>query len=574
MNKKQEANVAVDVEKGSIESFSINGGTYKGFNSNRLDIDTYGQTQRKITSRHVSLMIIGQSIGSGLFVGVRSPLNTSGSLSFFLAFSVWAILVIYPLMQCVGVMCCYLPIKGSFIHFSARYVDPALGFAASIIYIYTAMMFVCLEATAVAQVISYWTNINPGVWITIAIVAYVCIGLVGANIYGEVEFFASILKVFLILGLMLFSLVSMCGGNPHHDAYGFQHWKEGGLFRSYLVGGSTGKFLGWWNALLWAAFAAGGPDTLALIAGEVQRPRKTISSAAKRTYIRIYLFYIGGIFFLNCLISSVNPRLIELLTTGAQSSAGSPWVIGIEQVGVKGLASLINAAILSSAFSCGNAFFYCSTRSIYSAALAGYLPKFFAKCLRNGSPVYCVGSTFVVSLLAYLNVNEASSNVFNWFVNLATTGLLLAYICMWWSYFGFRRAWEQQNGTIMDSPQYPYYLFARWMHPVITYSGFALTILVLFFNGFWIFFPHQFSVANLFTSYFAPVFFICLFMFWKLLKKTKFISAEDADITTDKQEIDKEEEVEKLDHEEKQARYGTVAWYVRLWKKFYSFCFI
>lgn len=145
-------------------------------------------------------------------------------------------------------------------------------------------------------------------------------------------------------------------GNPHHDAYGFQHWKEGGLFRSYLVGGSTGKFLGWWNALLWAAFAAGGPDTLALIAGEVQRPRKTISSAAKRTYIRIYLFYIGGIFFLNCLISSVNPRLIELLTTGAQSSAGSPWVIGIEQVGVKGLASLINAAILSSAFSCGNAF--------------------------------------------------------------------------------------------------------------------------------------------------------------------------------------------------------------------------
>lgn len=63
-------------------------------------------------------------------------------------------------------------------------------------------------------------------------------------------------------------------------------------------------------------------------------------------------------------------------------------------------------------------------------------------------------------------------------------------------------------------------------------------------------------------------------MFWKLLKKTKFISAEDADITTDKQEIDKEEEVEKLDHEEKQARYGTVAWYVRLWKKFYSFCFI
>ncbi|KAI5967052.1 PUT4 [Candida theae] len=572
MSKKQEStNVFVDVEKGSIESAAVP--FSKGFNSEIPDIEAYGQTQRKITPRHVSLMIIGQSIGSGLFVGVRSPLHTSGSLSFFLSFAVWAVLVIYPLMQVVGVMCAYLPIKGSFIHFSARYVDPALGFAASIIYIYTTMMFVCLEATAVAQVIGYWTDINPGVWISICIVVYLCIGFVGANIYGEVEFFASILKVILILGLMLFSLISMCGGNPHHNAYGFQHWNEGGLFREYLVGGSTGKFLGWWNALLWAAFAAGGPDNLALLAGEVHRPRKTIASAAKRTYLRIYLFYIGGIFFLNCLISSINPKLVESLTSGAQSSAGSPWVIGIEQVGVKGLASVINAAILSSAFSCGNAFFYCSTRSIYSAALAGYVPKFFAKCMPNGSPIYCVAATFAVSLLALLNVNQASSNVFNWFVNLATTGLLLAYICMWWFYIGFRRAWERQHGTTMKSRSYPYYLMAGWMHPIITYVGFALTVLVLFFNGFWIFFPHQFSVANLFTSYFAPVFFICLFVFWKLLKRTRFVRAEDADITSGKQEIDDEEEAEDIEYEQKQAQYDGANWYVKLWRSIYSFCF-
>lgn len=56
-------------------------------------------------------------------------------------------------MQCIGVMCAYLPIKGTFIHYSARYVDPALGFASSLIYIYTCMMFVCIEATAVAQLI-------------------------------------------------------------------------------------------------------------------------------------------------------------------------------------------------------------------------------------------------------------------------------------------------------------------------------------------------------------------------------------------------------------------------------------
>ena len=75
---------------------------------------------------------------------------------------------------------------------------------------------------------------------------------------------------------MLFSLISMCGGNPQHNAYGFQHWKEGGLFRPYLVGGTTGKFLGTYNCLIWAGFAAGGPDVLALIAAEVKMPRKTL----------------------------------------------------------------------------------------------------------------------------------------------------------------------------------------------------------------------------------------------------------------------------------------------------------
>lgn len=586
MGEIKEPTFTVDVEKlagnsedsstPSIGEGTVTNGTKIHYNDfhEKLDVEQYGQTQRKLNSRHVSLMIIGQSVGSALFIGVRSPLNTSGSLSFFLAFAVWAILVVYPLMTVVGVMCCYMPLKGSFFHYSARYVDPALGFASCIIYIYTAMMFVCLEATAVAQVIGYWTDMNPGVWITIAIVLYALIGLVGVNFYGEIEFVTSILKVFLIVGLMMFSLISMCGGNPKHDAYGFQHWREGGLFREYLVPGPTGKFLAWWNSLLWAAFAAGGADNLALISSEVMHPRKNIALAAKRTYIRIYLFYIGGIFFLNCLISSINPKMVESLTNGTTGSAGSPWVIGIEQVGVKGLAALINACIMSSAFSCGNAFFYCSTRSIYSASIAGYLPRFFSKCLSNGAPINCVILTFAVSLLSYLNVSTTTGNVFNWFVNLSTTGLLCAYICMWWSYFQFKKAWEYQNGgNKMQKPQYEYYTGPKWLHPVFTYFGMTLTVLVLFFNGFWIFFPGQFSVANLFTSYFAPVFFICLFVFWKLLKKTHFRTRETADITSGKREIDEEEEADLEMEEQLKSGNEKKGFVYTCGRKINAFCF-
>ncbi|KAI5953352.1 PUT4 [Candida jiufengensis] len=530
----------IDVEKLSLDEneSTTSSNDFKA----KINIEKHGITKRGLNARHVNLMIISQSVGSGLFISIKTPLVTSGSLGFFIAFAIWAFLVVYPLMQAVGILCCWLPIKGSFVHFSGRYVDTSLGFATSIIYIYTTMMFVCLEATAVAQCISYWTNLNPGVWITICIVLYVLMGLVGVNYYGEIEFFTGIMKIFLIVGLMLFSLISMCGGNPKGDAYGFKNWHP--LFKPYLVEGNTGKFLAFWNSLLWAAFAAGGADNLALIAGEVINPRKNIAMAAKRSYIRIYLFYIGGIFFLNSLISANSPLLLDAIKNGGEGAAGSPWVIGIKSVGVKGLDSLINALIMSSAFSCGNAFFYCSTRSIYSAAIAGYLPRFFGKCLKNGAPVYCVMLTFAVSLLSYLNVSNSGVVVFNWFVNLCATGLICAYLCIFWSYFNFRKAWEKQNNLKMKHPQYPYYLGPKFLHPILTYTGLIITILVLFFNGFWIFFPGNFNASNFLTSYFAPIFLVCLFLFWKILKRTKFKTSLTADITTDKKEIDEEEEAE------------------------------
>ncbi|ABN65353.2 Proline-specific permease (Proline transport protein) [Scheffersomyces stipitis CBS 6054] len=567
LDKKDPGSV-IDVEKiGSVDRHYVSTG-FDDFND-KLDPEKYGQTKRKLSSRHVSLMIIGQSIGTGLFIGLASPLMTSGSLSLFIGFLFWAILMIWPLMQAVGEMCSYLPIKGSFLHYCARWVDPALGFACTLIYLYTSLMFICLEAVAVASVIGYWTDISNAVWITITIVSYFFFNIFGVNWYGEIEFFSSMLKVLLIVGLMFFSLISMCGGNPKGDAYGFQHWKEGGLFKSYLVPGSTGQFLGWWNVLIYAAFSCGGPDLLGLIAGEVSLPRKNIGLAAKRSYIRIYLFYFGGIFFMNSLCSSINPDLVNAREAGAVGAGGSPWVIGIRAVGVHGLDSLVNACIMASAWSCGNGFFYGATRTAYSASLAGYLPRFFSKCTKNGAPIYCVMFCSAVSCLAYMSVSTSSATVFNWFINLSTTGLLCTYICMWWCYFKFRKALPAQ-GIDIKSSSYIYYLSPKFVYPYMSYFGLFINILVLFFNGFWIFFPGQFSAANLLTSYFAPVFFIALFLFWKVFKKTHFRSDTEADITTGKEEIDEEEEIEKEYYANHPRKEGII---FKIWYKIADWCF-
>ncbi|WPK22799.1 hypothetical protein PUMCH_000012 [Australozyma saopauloensis] len=530
-----------------------------------IDSRDYGSTKRKLSSRHVALMIIGQSIGTGLYIGLKTPLMDSGSLSLFLGFLFWSVTMIWPLMMAVGEMCSYLPIKGSFLHYAARWLDPAMGFAVTMIYMYTCLMFLCFEVVAFASVVGFWTPVSPAVFISVGLLTILFFNVFGVNWYGEIEFFSSILKVLLIVGLMLFTLITMCGANPKHDAYGFRNWSQGGLMHEFLAKGSTGRFLGLWNVLIYAAFSCGGPDMLGMVAGEISQPRRSIALAAKRTYVRIYLFYIGGVFFMATICSSINPDL--LAARSVSGVASSPWVIGIKSLGVHGLDSVVNAVIATSAWSCGNGFVYGAARSAYSASLAGYLPKIFAKCLPNGCPIYAVGTCMAIGCLSYLSVSASSNVVFNWFINLSTTGLLCTFSVIWLCYFKFKKAVVAQNAEQLDDK---YFKLNKFFYPWLPYWAFGFNNAVLFFNGFWIFFPGKFSVANLFTSYFAPVLFLCLYFGWKLAKKTKWRSVMEADITTGLAEINAEEILEKEFLDATPKKEG-VLW--KIWNKFCDICF-
>lgn len=564
--EKDSKNLSVDIEQvASPNRDYISSGAvdfHDEFNAAK-----YGSTKRKLSSRHVSLMIIGQSIGTGLFIGLKTPLRTSGSLSLFLGFVAWAVTMVWPLMQAVGEMSTYLPIKGSFLHFAARWLDPAMGFAVTIIYFYTSLMFICVEVVAFASVISYWTDALPAIFITIALVTILLFNVCGVNWYGEIEFFSSILKVILIVGLMFFGLIAMCGGTPSGEALGFKNWNSGGVMHSYLVPGATGRFLGFWNVLVYAAFSCGGADLLGMVSGEISQPRKNIALAAKRTYIRIYLFYIGGIFFMNSVCASNNPLLSAAIASGRAGAATSPWVIGIKTVGVHGLDSLVNAVVMTSAWSCGNGFTYGAARSAYSAALAGYLPRIFAKCLRNGCPIVAVSFSMLIGCLSYLSVGKSSNTVFNWFINLSTTGILSTYAVMWMCYFKFKKAVKAQN---LDQQDDRYFKIPRWCTPWLPYWAAFFNALVLFFNGFWIFFPGQFSAANLFTSYFAPVFAVLLFVGWKFWHKTHWRSDLEADLTTGKAEID-EEEILEQEYLATVPRKNGILW--KVWYKVADVCF-
>jgi len=94
------------------------------------------------------------------------------------------------------------------------------------------------------------------------------INLMAVKWYGETEFWAALGKVLLIVGLIIFTFISMLGGNPLKDRYGFRYWKEPGSFAELYYTGNLGKFLGFLQCLIQASFTIAGPDYVSMAAGE------------------------------------------------------------------------------------------------------------------------------------------------------------------------------------------------------------------------------------------------------------------------------------------------------------------
>lgn len=79
------------------------------------------------------------------------------------------------------------------------------------------------------------TKVNPGAFITVALVAIVLINYFGIKFFSEFEFWLSSIKVIVIIALILLSLILVSGGGPDHHATGFQYWKNPGAFHAYIL---------------------------------------------------------------------------------------------------------------------------------------------------------------------------------------------------------------------------------------------------------------------------------------------------------------------------------------------------
>lgn len=486
--------------------------------------------QRHLGVRQVSMIAVGGSIGTALFVSISSGLMAGGPGSLLIAFTAYSI-ILGLVNNCVAEMAIFMPVSGSFVRFAGKWVDPSFGMMAGWNFFLYEACLIPYEVSALILVLQYWSENIPAWAVVIAcIVLYGLINVFAVKYYGEAEFWLSSGKFVLLLMLFSFTFVTMVGGNPQHDAYGFRYWREPGSFAEYITTGDLGRFQGFLGALWSAAFTIVGPEYIAMVAGETERPRILLKSAFKTMYWRFGFFYIIGALCVGISLPYNNPILIE--NSGGNTASASPYVIAMQNMGIRVLPDVTNALMVTSIFSAGNAYVYCGMRTLYGLALEGQAPAFLKTCSKSGIPYYCFAVTMCFTLLSLLAISNSSAQVVSWLASLTEASQLIDYIIICVTYIFFYRACAAQG---LDRDTLPY---KGWWQPYCAYIGLAFEIAILGCYGYETFLPGQWDIGTFF-SYYAMIFFdIIAYAVWKVWKKTSVVKPLEADLIWDRPVID------------------------------------
>ena len=550
-DEKKINNVVSQVDVSDLESSSYN------------KEEAVTQTVRGLKPRHIQLIALGGAIGTGLFVGSGAALSTCGPAPLFMSY-IFMSFMVWTVMNQLGEMATFLPLPGeaTLYAMARRYAGDSFAFTSGWNIYYAQAIIVPAEITAVAFVIEYWTDANSAIFISIFIVCSVALNVLPVKYYGESEFWVSTIKLLCLTGLIIVGIVIFFGGGPAQTGVlGFHYWKTPGAFTEHLVSGNTGRFLALWTAIIKSGFSfILMPEVITATAAEAVYPRRNLPKACDRFIYRLAFFYICGTLVIGVIIGYNDPRLMDAVAAGASGAAGSPFVIGIQNAGISVLPHIINACILTSAYSCGTSLLYGSSRGLYSMALQGDAPKIFAKVNRYGVPIYAVGLTSCFTLLAYLNCSNSAATVFTWLSNIATVSGFISWILVSLTYIQYRKVIKFHG---LDS-RVPY---RPKIQMIGAYSSVFLFTLISLTNGYAVFFPDNWNVSDFFAAYCTILILFVLFIgsiiFYKDFKIFKH--PKDVDVFALLDRAEQEEADDKIVYEAEAAEKQTLLHKIWRW---------
>lgn len=465
-----------------------------------------------LKARHMTMIALGGSIGTGLFLASGGAIATAGPGGALLAYTAVGIMV-YFLMTSLGELATYMPDSGSFETYASRFVDPSLGFAMGWNFWYNWAITIAAELSAATLIIKYWFPESSSLmWSVLFLAIILGINVLSVKGYGESEYWFAMIKiavvvVFLVIGvLMIFGIL---GGK----AVGFSNFTTGDA-------PFHGGFLGVLGVFMAAGFSFQGTEMVGVAAGESDNPREHVPRAIRQVFWRILIFYILAILVIGLLIPYTNP---DLLKDGIESIGVSPFTLVFEKAGLAFAASVMNAVILSSVLSAGNSGMYASSRVLYSLAKRGKAPKFLGKLTRNGIPLNALLMTTLVGMTAFFASLFGDGVVYMWLLNASGMCGFITWLGIAISHYRFRRAYMAQGRDLNDLPYR-----ARWF-PFGPLFAFALCLVVILGQSMSSFKDGSIDWYGLVVTYISVPLFLILWLGYKWSKGSKLIPLKDCE---------------------------------------------
>lgn len=383
------------------------------------------QLKRGLKNRHIQLIALGGAVGTGLFLGIAQTIHMAGP-SVLLGYAIAGVIAFFIMRQ-LGEMVVEEPVAGSFSHFANRYWGPFAGFMSGWNYWVLYVLVSMAELTAVGIYIQYWWPEVP-TWLSAAIffVAINAINLTHVKVYGELEFWFSIVKVAAIISMIAFGCYLLFSGHGGPAATVANLWQDGGFFPN----GITGLVM----AMAVIMFSFGGLELIGITAAEAQNPEKSIPKAVNQVVYRILLFYIGSLVVLLALYPWVEIK-----------SDSSPFVMIFHNLDSNLVASALNFVILVASLSVYNSGVYSNSRMLFGLSVQGNAPKFLARVSKRGVPVNSLLLsgiiTSLVVVLNYLLPHEALGLL----MALVVATLLLNWIMICMAHLKFRAAQRRKG---------------------------------------------------------------------------------------------------------------------------------
>ena len=348
--------------------------------------------KRGLQNRHIQLIALGGAIGTGLFLGI-GPAAVLAGPSVILGYALAGIIAFFIMRQ-LGEMVVEEPVSGSFSHFAYKYWGTFPGFAAGwnywVLYILVSMS----ELTAIGIYVHFWWPEIP-LWFSslFFFIAINALNLSAVKVYGEAEFWFSIIKVVAIIAMITFGIYLLFTGHGGSQATVNNLWNDGGFFpKGLLESDGKGGFQGLFAAIALIMFSFGGLELIGITAAEADKPEKTIPKATNQVIYRILIFYVGAL----VILFALSPW--KSITTDS-----SPFVMVFESL--KGfqfslfgktiyftslIAHVLNLIVLTAALSVYNSCVYSNSRMLYGLAEQGNAPAFLSKLNKNQVPVTAI----------------------------------------------------------------------------------------------------------------------------------------------------------------------------------------